>query len=701
MPTRRERWRRRDGGSGAWSSRPNGTRPRLTGALEAILLVVDEPVTEPSCWPRCWTCPRSGSSAALGALSAQYTEQARGFDLRRAAGGWRLYTRADYAAYVERFVLDGQQVRLTQAALETLAVIAYKQPVTRSRISAIRGVNCDGVVRTLVTRGLIEECGSEPDSGAFLYRTTTLFLEKLGLDSVDELPPLAPFLPDDVDEIANAQSLRPATDCRTPAEGAGRGRHRVPPRQRGADRGRPGHRRTAGVPRSVTRSTPTTAEIHVDGERVVTDTNLVHLAMNKPRGVVSTMADEQGREALADYVGTSSTQRVFHVGRLDADSEGLLLLTNDGTLAHRLTHPVVRGAARPISPRLPDRSARGRPAAARRRRAGGRPGAGRRVPGGRRGTAAALVEVVLHEGRKHIVRRMFEEVGHPVDRLIRTAIGPIQLGDLKPGRTRRLTHAEIAALFKAVGEVDGRPRRDGPAAGAAVPPGIIDEESWGRRPEVGTEHVSERALRGGRRRAVRLRQVHRLPPARGRARRALPGHRRDVPGGDLGRAARRRRPRPTPTRSRSRRRASPCAIGTDPARAAISVDGTGVDRRDPRPRGDRARSPRSPPSRRSRAARRPAARDHRRRRPDRGRGPRHRHRRRARRRPEGLPDRLRGRAARRRSTENAADQADDRRRPGPARHASTRRRAADPLRHADDAIELDTTGLDIDEVVAS
>jgi len=102
-------------------------------------------------------------------------------------------------------VLDGQSIRLTQAALETLAVVAYKQPVTRSRMSAIRGVNCDGVVRTLVTRGLIEECGTEPESGAYLYRTTTLFLEKLGLDTVEQLPPLAPFLPDDVDAIADAQ----------------------------------------------------------------------------------------------------------------------------------------------------------------------------------------------------------------------------------------------------------------------------------------------------------------------------------------------------------------------------------------------------------------------------------------------------------------------------------------------------------------
>ena len=101
-------------------------------------------------------------------------------------------------------MLDGQSVRLTQAALETLAVVAYKQPVTRSRISAIRGVNCDGVMRTLVTRGLIEECGTEGETGAYLYRTTVLFLEKLGLNSVDQLPPLAPFLPDDVEEVLDA-----------------------------------------------------------------------------------------------------------------------------------------------------------------------------------------------------------------------------------------------------------------------------------------------------------------------------------------------------------------------------------------------------------------------------------------------------------------------------------------------------------------
>ncbi|WP_155371763.1 SMC-Scp complex subunit ScpB [Catellatospora vulcania] len=176
----------------------------LVPTLEAILLVVDEPVSELTL-AEVLEVPAELIAGTLIDLSAAYTRQNRGFDLRRAAGGWRLYTRAEYAPYVERFVLDGQQLRLTQASLETLAVVAYKQPVTRSRISAIRGVNCDGVIRTLVTRGMIEECGTEPESGAYLYRTTSLFLEKLGLDSVEQLPPLAPFLPDNVEEIADEQ----------------------------------------------------------------------------------------------------------------------------------------------------------------------------------------------------------------------------------------------------------------------------------------------------------------------------------------------------------------------------------------------------------------------------------------------------------------------------------------------------------------
>jgi segregation and condensation protein B len=186
------------------SGPPQRERPvDLRPALEAILLVVDEPVAD-VVLAQILEQPTERVSATLHELSQEYTAQGRGFDLRRAAGGWRLYTRPAYAPYVERFVLDGQQSRLTQAALETLAVVAYKQPVSRSRISAIRGVNCDGVVRTLLGRGLIEDRGVEPETGAHLYGTSRLFLEKLGIDSLDDLPPLAPFLPTDLEALAES-----------------------------------------------------------------------------------------------------------------------------------------------------------------------------------------------------------------------------------------------------------------------------------------------------------------------------------------------------------------------------------------------------------------------------------------------------------------------------------------------------------------
>jgi segregation and condensation protein B len=168
---------------------------QLRGAIEAVLLVVDTPVSE-VVLAQVLERPTAEVVATLEELARQYEEAARGFELRRASGGWRLYTREVFASYVERFILDGQQARLTQAALETLAVVAYRQPITRSRISAIRGVGVDGVIRTLLTRGLIEELGIEPDSGAHLYGTTELFLEKLGLNAIGDLPSLAPLLPE-------------------------------------------------------------------------------------------------------------------------------------------------------------------------------------------------------------------------------------------------------------------------------------------------------------------------------------------------------------------------------------------------------------------------------------------------------------------------------------------------------------------------
>jgi segregation and condensation protein B len=167
----------------------------LRAGLEALLFVVDTPVGEADL-AAALRCPVGQVRAGLAGLADDYEQRRAGVTLRRVGEGWRIYTREEHAAVVERYLLEGQRSRLTQAALETLAVIAYRQPVTRARVSAIRGVGVDAVVRTLINRGLVYEVGSDPDTGGGLYATTSLFLERLGLTSLAELPELAPLLPD-------------------------------------------------------------------------------------------------------------------------------------------------------------------------------------------------------------------------------------------------------------------------------------------------------------------------------------------------------------------------------------------------------------------------------------------------------------------------------------------------------------------------
>ena len=175
----------------------------LARSIEAILMVVDEPVTELTL-ASVLQVTVDQVVDALEAIVPSYED--RGFSLKAINGGWRFYSHPDCRAVVEKFVLDGQQNRLTQAALETLAVIAYRQPVSRARVSAIRGVNVEAVMKTLITRGLVEEYGVENETGAILYKTTSYFLERLGLNSLTDLPPLAPHLPDidGLDEILDS-----------------------------------------------------------------------------------------------------------------------------------------------------------------------------------------------------------------------------------------------------------------------------------------------------------------------------------------------------------------------------------------------------------------------------------------------------------------------------------------------------------------
>jgi 23S rRNA pseudouridine2605 synthase len=191
---------------------------------------------------------------------------------------------------------------------------------------------------------------------------------------------------------------------------------------------------------------PDTAVIRVDGERISTRTGLVYLLFNKPRGVVSTMSDPEGRPCVGDYVAERS-ERLFHVGRLDTDTEGLILLTNDGELSHRLTHPSY-GIAKTYVADVPAPVSRG--LGAKLRKGVELEDGPVKVDAFKLLSAAngrAMVEVTVHEGRKHLVRRLLAEVGHPVSRLVRTQIGPLSTGNLAPGRLRHLTSHEVSKLY--------------------------------------------------------------------------------------------------------------------------------------------------------------------------------------------------------------------------------------------------------------
>ena len=168
--------------------------PTLSAALEALLIVADEPLTVPQL-AAATLHPQQDVEQALVTLAGDYTAAGRGFDLREVGGGWRFYTREDCAEVVARYVTEGLTSRLSQAALETLAVVAYRQPVSRAQVAAIRGVSVDGVLRTLQARGLVQQVATDPQTGAGLFGTTLVFLERLGIGDLSELPPLAEHVP--------------------------------------------------------------------------------------------------------------------------------------------------------------------------------------------------------------------------------------------------------------------------------------------------------------------------------------------------------------------------------------------------------------------------------------------------------------------------------------------------------------------------
>ena len=485
--------------------------------------------------PRRSSCPWTTSAATSRRSRRSMPRSSAGSPCAASRAAGAIYSRSDFAPVVEKFVLDGQQAKLTQASLETLAVIAYRQPVSRARVSAVRGVNVDGVVRTLRRRGLIEEVEDLGESGAVLYGTTPYFLQRMGLGSRSTSSrPSRPtyrtstsstsssrkdtherdsrITPPAAQEGVRSGSGGPAPRARggpggraAPAAGRGRpaavaGRQgqrrarfagstkasqptRLPDAQGRSRRstcttptacgcrsssprpasGRAGSARTSSSragsrstarssPSSGVRINPQTQAVHVDGVRVNLDEDRVYFAFNKPLG----RRHDDERRARPDLASatTSATasERLFHVGRLDADTEGLLLLTNDGELAHRLQHPAY-GVLKTYLAHDPwPGAARRRQAAARGRRARGRPGAvdSFRIVDSQPGKA--LVEVVLHEGRKHVVRR-HARGGRPPGAQPRAHRGrpdPPRRHQVRAS-TRRLNKARGRQLYKAAG----------------------------------------------------------------------------------------------------------------------------------------------------------------------------------------------------------------------------------------------------------
>ena len=429
----------------------------LAPSLEAVLMVADQPLDSTSL-ATAVGYPVDEVERALAELTAEYDASGRGFELRNVAGGWRYYTREEYAGVVEGFVLEGQQARLTQAALETLAVVAYKQPISRARVSAIRGVNVDWSRRPAPTRPRARRCSarrrtSSSGSGSPASRncpssrrtsptsptsatsnTRTARMRRSRASRSRPSPPTRDHVTEDDEGLVRLHKLLATSG--------------IASRRRCEELMLAGEVEVDGevVTRLGTKVDPRTAVIRVGGKRLPPASANVYLVLNKPRGVVSTMSDPQGRPTLSDLV-SDRPERLFHVGRLDTDTTGLIVLTNDGDFAQRLAHPsyevdktyvaevsgvVTKGVVRRLREGVVLADG---PVTVK---------ACRIISTSRE---RSIVELVIHEGRNRIVRRLLDQVGHPVERLTRTAIGPVRLGRLAEGSLRELSGEELGSLL--------------------------------------------------------------------------------------------------------------------------------------------------------------------------------------------------------------------------------------------------------------
>jgi 23S rRNA pseudouridine2605 synthase len=460
----------------------------LVRALEAIILVASDPVPL-ELLSQILHQPTEVVESLCDSLASAYEEAGHGFQLVQIAGGYRYQSHPDVAAYVERFILDGQRARLSGAALETLAIVAYKQPLSRAQIASIRGVDPDGVLRTLQSRGYIDQIGRDPGPGqAVLWGTTPAFLEKLGINSVNDLPPIVEFLPGALKSVCAFQSrmmLRQLSKKQHPSPSQSRllmtNREPEPPLwEQLAEQSKLlpqgerlqkvmavhgfGSRRVCediiaegrvtvnGVLAELGRRVDVAVDVvAVDGIEIGVRPGLVYYLLNKPVGVVTTSSDTHGRPIVVDYVPVEP--RVFAVGRLDADTEGLLLMTNDGQLANRIAHPS-HGVEKEYLAEVAGGEVNN--GAIRRLRDGIELEDGVTAPAKVAQPSPGILRIVIHEGRNRQVRRMCEAVGHPVTRLVRTRIGPLSDRRLKPGEWRELTQPELRLLTEAIALVAQR-----------------------------------------------------------------------------------------------------------------------------------------------------------------------------------------------------------------------------------------------------
>ena len=423
-------------------------------AIEAILMVAEAPVPTHLLAQLLELAP-DRIDGLCAAMAAAYEAEGRGFQLVRVAGGYRFQSHPDQSAYVERFVLDGQSARLSAAALETLAIVAYKQPISRaesppSAVSTSTASSAPSPTAATSPRWdaipvRVRRSSTAPPTCS--WRSWPSTPSRSSRRSASSCP--MPRWSRPSRRACGRRRTMPA-DPRSGREGtgtrlqkvlaqAGVGSRRVAEELIAAGRVKVNGR----VAELGNRVDPGRDRVEVDGVVVGVAPGLVYYLLNKPAGVVTTAADTHGRPTVLDLV--PAAPRVFSVGRLDQATEGLLLMTNDGDLAHRLTHPSF-GVDKEYLVEVDGAPSRG---ALRRLREGVELEDGPTAPARVAQVAPNLIRITIHEGRKRQVRRMFDAIGHPVLRLVRTRIGPISDRRLAPGEWRMLETDEVRTLERA------------------------------------------------------------------------------------------------------------------------------------------------------------------------------------------------------------------------------------------------------------